>query len=406
MVICAKPTVFLAAALSMLAARASAQGPPDPAASARVHIGPLAMSPTLALTNAGIDSNVFNEPNQASPKSDFTMTVEPKTELWLHVGRSLVSGAVTEDLVYYQKYTNQRSANSSFKVGLLVPLTRLAFRANAAYLNTKDRPGFEIDARAKRQELFYDGSIEVLALSRTSIGVKATRQTVKFASDEVFRGANLQNELGRKIMGEWLTLRHELTPLTSITLDVGRQRDRFDESPLRDSDSRQVNVGVHFDPFALLKGGATIGYRDFKPLLSGIPPYQGLTAGVDLSYVALGATRLSVQASRDVQFSFDINRPYYIQTGVSVSLAQQIFGPVDVVGRVGAQQLDYRIRAGAPEADTAPTDYIRTYGGGIGYHIGKDVRIGFNIDKSRRTSPAVGREYEALRYGAAVTYGF
>ena len=406
MVSCVKQTVFLTAALSMLAPRAFAQGAPDPAASARVHIGPLAMTPTLALTNAGIDKNVFNEPKQASPKSDFTMTVEPKTELWLHVGRSVVSGSVTEDLVYYKKYTNQRSANSSFKVGLLVPLTRLTLRANAAYLNTRDRPGFEIDLRAKRRELLYDGSVELLALSRTSVGVKATRQKVEFASNEVFLGANLQNELGRQIMGEALTLRHQLTPLTTINLDVGRQRDRFESSPLRDSDSRQANLGVQFDPFALLKGGATVGYRDFKPLAPGIPSYQGLTAAVDLTYVALGATRLSVQAMRDVQFSFDVNQPYYIQTGVSASLAQQIFGPVDVVGRVGAQQLDYRTRAGAPVAAAARTDYIRSYGGGVGYHIGKDVRFGFNVDSSRRTSEAAGREYDGFRYGTAVTYGF
>ena len=37
--------------------------------------------------------NVFNDPSDASPKSDFTMTIEPKTDIWLHVGRSLVTGS-------------------------------------------------------------------------------------------------------------------------------------------------------------------------------------------------------------------------------------------------------------------------------------------------------------------------
>jgi hypothetical protein len=155
-----------------------------------------------------------------------------------------------------------------------------------------------------------------------------------------------------------------------------------------------------------LKGSATFGYRDFKPLQSDVPGYKGSIAAVDLSYVALGSTKVSVQAGRNVQYSYDINQPYYVQTGITASLAQQIFGPVDVVGRIGAEQLVYRDRAGAIVAASNRTDDIRSYGGGVGYHLGRDFRIGFNVDNARRTSAVRGREYEGLRYGAAVTYGF
>jgi hypothetical protein len=180
-----KHTVFLTAALLTLASRASAQTPVDPAANARVHFGPLAMSPALSLLNIGVDNNVFNEADQDAPKSDFTMTVQPKADLWLHFGRSILSGNITEDLIYYEKYENQRSANSLLRLGLEVPLTRLRLTGDVAYVNTKDRPGFEIDVRARHTELDYDGSVEIRALSKTFFGVKGRRQTVDFDDSTV-----------------------------------------------------------------------------------------------------------------------------------------------------------------------------------------------------------------------------
>jgi hypothetical protein len=167
-----------------------------------------------------------------------------------------------------------------------------------------------------------------------------------------------------------------------------------------------ITAGIKFDPFALLKGSARFGYRNFQPLVAGLPNYRGSTAAVDLTYVALGSTKVTVTGTRDINYSYDINQPYYLQTGAELSLAQQIFGPVDVVGRVGIQRLDYRDRAGAVIAVSDRTDYVHSYGGGIGYHLGRDIRIGFNVDQAHRTSAVSDRQYDDLRYGAAVTYGF
>jgi hypothetical protein len=193
--------------------------------------------------------------------------------------------------------------------------------------------------------------------------------------------------------------------LTSLGFEVSREQDRFEFSPLRDSNSTEIAAGVAFDPFALIKGGARIGYRDFQPLFSSLPGYTGSTAAVDLSYIALGSTKLGMTALREVQYSYDINQPYYLLTGVTGSVGQQIFGPVDVVGRIGMQRMAYQDRVGAAVAVSDRTDHVRTYGGGIGYHLGRDIRIGFNIDHGNRTSGVAQRQYSGLTYGTSVTYG-
>jgi hypothetical protein len=397
----------MAAALWPAVARGQSTVPsePDPAA-VRVRIGSLWIRPTLALTNVGVDTNVFNVADAAHPQSDFTITAAPQVELWLRAGRTWLSGGVREDLVWYRKFANQRSINSINSVGWLVPLTRMTFTAGTSWVNARDRPGFEIDTRVQRSEHDYNGAAELRALSKTLIGVRADRRTVNFDQAEVFLGSNLHDQLNRVQTTGAVTARHELTPLTSVTLDVSKQQDRFDFNPLRDSDSTQVTAGLKFTPDALISGSAQFGYRRFKPLAADVPGYKGGTVSVNLGYVLLGTTKMGVQVARDVQYSFDVDRPYFLLSALSGTIAQQLFGPVDVEGRMGRQRLAYRMRDGVTTGLLDLVDHTRTYGGGVGYHLGVDLRLAFNVEHQSRVSGVDGRSYGALRYGTAATYVF
>jgi hypothetical protein len=380
-------------------------GEPDPE-QVRVKIGPLWLNPTISLTNIGIDSNVFNDPPGQNPKQDFTVTVTPTTQLWLRMGPSWLSGSIDEQIVWFQQFANQRSANTTYKGAWRVPLNRLVFNASGSYRNTRERPGFEIDERAQRTEKGAEGAVEIRALSRTLFGVRAGKAWVDFDAAAVFRDGSLSRELNRTSTTYGLTVRHQLTPLTDLVFEGSRVQDRFALSSLRDSDSSIASVGVRFDQFALIKGAASVGYRDFRPTQPGVPAFQGATASADLTYTILGVTRLSVQATRDVNYSSDVNQPYYLLTGASGSLAQQLFGPLDIVGRLGAQQLDYRDRVIATLELAPRTDTVRSYGLGLGYHMGKDLRVGVNVDQQKRSSPLADHRYEGLKVGSAVTYVF
>ena len=370
----------------------------------RVRIGPLLLNPTLSLTNAGIDTNIFNDADADQPKRDFTLTVAPQADLWLRMGRTWLMGNIKEDIVWYNTYASERGANTSFTANWLVPLTRVSFVVGGNLLHTNERPGFEIDARADRKEQSVNGAFEIRAFSRTLFGARGELKKFEFNENAVFLGTNLHNELNRTLTAAALTVRHELTPLTSITFDLVREQERFHFNPPRDADSTDVNVGVRFEPFALVNGFARIGYRQYTPLSSDLPRYTGSIASVNLSYVALGATKLGLLIDRDIDQSFDFNTPYYLRTGIAASIGQQIYGPLDVQGRVGGQRLDYRERAGSVAVPDRQ-DKIRSYGAGIGYRLGRDLRIGFNVDQQKRESQIDERRYEGLRYGMSVSYG-
>jgi hypothetical protein len=377
--------------------------PPDPEA-IPVHLGLLLVNPRLALSNAGIDTNVFNVPDADGPESDFTLTLAPSADLWLRTGPTWVYGSVREDIVWFNEFVSERSLNSVLRVGWLVPLNRVAFNIGTGWTHTRERPGYEIDARAERHERDLTGAAEVRAFPRTRFGVRGERRRYAFEEGETFNGVDLREELSRTNTAFALVMRHELTPLTTLAVDVAGEQDRFLFSTLRDSDTRRVEAGLEFDQYALLSGTVRVGYRDFDPAATDLAGYSGVTASVNITYVALESTRFGFQAMRDVEYSYDETQPYYLQSGFTASVAQRIYGPVDVEARLGNQRLSYRVR-GDLDSTGDRIDRVRIYGGGVGYRIGRDLRIGFNVDHHERTSDLADRAYDGLRYGAVLTYG-
>jgi hypothetical protein len=362
------------------------------------------LNPAIDLTNLGVDTNVFNQP-AGQEQDDFTFTLVPRSDVWMKMGPTWLSGNVREDFVWYQTFESERSANTSANVSWIVPLNRLRFSAGTGYLWARERPSYEIDARVPRVETHASGASEIRALARTYFGVQASRRRIDYQNDASFLDIALQVALNRVSTDVSVSARQELTPLTSISVDVGRLSDRFDVSSLRDSDSTTTGLQVTFDPNAIIKGSARVGYRDFQAKDPTVPSYRGPTVAVDLSYILLGSTKFGIQLSRDVQYSFDINQPYYLQSGLSSTIQQQIFGPVDVIAGLGFYSLAYRDRSGTIVLYPDRVDENRSFNLGAGYHVSPDLRVGVRVEKQWRNTEVAPRQFEGLRIGLALSYG-
>ena len=234
--------------------------------------------------------------------------------------------------------------------------------------------------------------------------MRIERADVAYDTDSLYLGSNLRVELNRTLNSAGVSVRHQLTPVTSVGLLVRQEQDRFEFSPIRDSDSTRIAGTMTFS--ARIRGSASLGYRDFRPQAGDVQSYKGPTASIDLTVAPLGSTRIGFRATHDLQYSYDIQQPYYLETGTGLSLTQGIAGPLDVMARFQIQELAYRGRIGGTLERADRTDSINWFGGGIGYRVGRDMRIGFNVDKQHRTSDLAAHGYEGLRYGTSVTYGF
>ena len=395
---------FLASSLAVAApGRSWAQQPTDPAANAKVHLGPFALTPSVSLTNLGIDTNVFNTVD--NPERDFTVTLKPETKVWLHLGRGLLTGDISGGLVYFRKFASQRSIDTDDTVRLDLPLNRLRPYAIETYKNARGRPNAEIDARARYTTNSTTAGFDLRIFGKTRIGAYGRYDRVRYDQNELFFGTNLAQSLNRHTTAAAVTLSEQLTPFTTVTLTGEASQDRFKFDTGKNSDSVRGLLGIVLNPAALISGNATIGYRKFDALGAGVSGFKGLTATADLNYVLLGRTRFGLQAGRDVDYSFDILTPYYVRTAVNASVAQQLFGPVDLIVRGGRQSLAYRGIAGDVRLAANRTDFVYSYGGGIGYRVGDDLRVGFNVDQYRRTSSVLIRQYEGLRFGMSVVFG-
>jgi len=399
----------LACLLLAVANRGAAQTPETPVSTqeegaadrARFRLGPLRFTPSVALTNLGINNNVFNEPDD--PKNDTTAAFGPAVDLWLKMGPARLSGRTSGQYLYFKQYDSQRSWSTTDEGRVELPLGRVTPFAIGSYSNTRQRLGYEIDSYAHRRTETVGVGTDLELGGKTKITLAGTRDHLMF-DDEAFLGVDLATVLNRTSETEQLRLRYKLTPLTTFVVTGSAVQDRFELDPNRDANSYKVLSGFEFKPFALIAGTASVGYRWFNPLKSVMPEYRGVVASVDAKY-AVAATQVNVKVSRDLTYSFEITEPYYALTDVNLTLTQRINPVWDLVGRGGWQSLDYA-RFASALSPGGRVDQVRQYGGGIGFRLGRAIRLGFDTTYYRRRSPTTaGRDYEGLQSGVSITYG-
>ena len=383
-----------------LASPARGQDVPTPEDAARFRFGPIRFTPVLNITNLGVDSNVFNEADD--PKSDNTAVFGPLADYWVKLGHGRLIGQTKMDYFYFREYDTQRSFGTTNRLRLEIPLAHLVPFASGEYTNTRQRTGFEIDTRARRTLVGGHAGLDVLLGGRTRLRTVAGTSRSRFASDDTFVGAVLQERLDRDETTLALSVRRDVTPLTTWIVVGEERRDRFIVSPGRDADGIRIATGFEFKPFALISGKGEVGYRSFHTLSAVVPDYEGPVASADLAYV-LRATRLALRVQHDVTYSFEALEPYYLLTDVAVSVTQRLTSRWDVTGRVAREMLDYR----AVGVSTAPehTDRVNQFGGGAGYRVGEFVRLGIDTDFMSRRSPITFRSYDGWRTGFSITYG-
>ncbi|PYR74258.1 MAG: hypothetical protein DMF86_18730 [Acidobacteria bacterium] len=377
-----------------------------------LHLGPLYFGPLFLLKELGVDSNVFNDP--ATPRTDFTLTVTPKTTVWMPVARrALLTTIVSTDLVWYAKYATERSNNPEASVRAETYLRRLTLFAEGSYLNSRQRNSFDVDARVRHVDQAIAGGVRVRMTPRFSIDVGATSGRVTYVDGAEFKGQDLHQALNHTSEGASLAIRHRLTPLTAVVVKMNASRDRFPAAAFKDTDSVSVMPGVEFKPRALISGSAYVGVRRFTPKSADVPGYTGPVARLSLSYTMFGATSFGASWIRDLGYSYDAREPYYVGNSVGASIRQAMGSHFDVL--LSSDRHQYAYRRLLPQSGVSETPVALPLPDGsasdtwnhtasLGYRVGHLGRIGAGVSYWRRrsTSAAVGN-FDNLRMQVMVT---
>jgi hypothetical protein len=376
---------------------------------ARVHVGPFYLTPSVFLKELGVDSNVFNAAGEQ--KSDFTFTVGPKVDLWIPVARrALLQGTAGTDVVWYSQYDTERSLDPQFAGRTEVYLRRITLSAGGDYLNTRQRLNYEVDLRARHVEQGLIGGVGLALTPKFSIETSAWRDERRFDGDAQFDGVSLQRTLNQTTTGLSVAGKHRLTALTTLVVRFERLDDEFPYSPVRDSESFRIMPGVEFKPRALISGTAYVGYRRFTPSTAGVlPDFSGVVARLGLSYTLLGSTTFGVSYSRDLTYSYEELQPFFVNRSVGASVRRALGRRFDVLVSADRHQYAYEhALTGEVPALPRPQRVDRTwnYTGSIGYRLGQG-RIGVGVSYWQRESQLkTFRDYDNLRFGTTVSYGF
>jgi hypothetical protein len=374
----------------------------DPIERARIQVGPLGLTPSVALTSLGVDSNVFNE--FENPKSDFRFSVSPKIDAWLRAGRSRLFVSAGSDLWYYNQYASERSADGMMNTRFEVRASRVTPWLTGSVISGRRRMGYEIDLRFRGTTRQMGAGVDLRVAGKTRLGLMAGHVNYDHEPAD-FLGSNLREVLDRRADSAGLQVRHALTPLTTFVVSGEVARDRFEFTPSRNANSARIDTGFDLLPFALIGGRGRVGYRRFRGTGGELQPYSGVVASVAANSTVRGRVRIEVALDRDITYSWELLYPYYVLTGGSLTITPQLTPRWDVRGRAGAYDLGYRAAVGVPGLLTDRVDRFEMFGGGVGYRLSRDVRIGLDVDKERRRSPVRRRAYEGFRTGVSVSYG-
>ena len=162
----------------------------------------------------------------------------------------------------------------------------------------------------------------------------------------------------------------------------------------------------HGGPTGACRGD--LGFRAIEQQAYRQGGQRSLDSGVerrpdDDGAIALQVAELGIAVDRDIQYSYESRTPYYIQTGWTATLTQRITGRWDVQLTGGRDRLAYQAIA---QAVDGRTDFVGRFGGGIGYTVGEQTRVSFDLNSWYRSSVIPGREYGSLRAGVSVNYGY
>jgi hypothetical protein len=374
--------------------------------------GSVGLSPTLAITNFGVDNNIFND--ATDPKRDFTMTVTPRLQARLRSGKVLLSGVVATGLVYYQKYDDERSIDYTADGRVDLDLGWFQPYALASRIDTRERLNAELDVRAPRTETTLAGGARALLSPKTGLVLDLRRAGLDFAEGTTFDGVSLSQSLNSTTQTIAGGLELYLTPLTTFAVTTSWQTDRFDHSPERDADTFRILPSIRMESPAIIQGSLAVGYRRFAAIDPDTPDYSGVVVQGSLTHTFGERTKVDLSLSRDVQYSFEETEPYYLTTGFRVVLTQQLGESFDGRAIVGRDRLDYREAASSvassgfgPGSDNdTRVDRASVLGAGVGYRFQANLRIGLDVEFAKRTSEVPSREYDRTRVFASLTYGF
>ena len=358
--------------LAVPARPASAQGDDAPKGPGW-RIGTFSLTPTVIVTS-GYDSNVNREAPPVSARESYAL---PQLELMWRTQRWIGVASTTHELT---RLSGDEKGGINWRGFGSLTFMGPRYKPYIAYdrPRTNARPtGFEVGKRSVHLDDNLTAGVDVKATPRTTFGVKGQLDKTRWDADAAYAGSSLRDTLNRDSHSVSGSMAYRLTPLTSLTGSGEVSQFRFINSPSRDATSQAANVGVEFKSPAMIDGSASVGVLRFRQVQRAVTDFTGLVASSSLGYARQSGAYTRFEVSRNLTFSYDPSRAYFVLLGLNLSVSRPIGTKWHTVTYVGHHNIDYPATIAGVRP---PGNRLEDAGAAAAYQLGPWTRIGAAFD--------------------------
>ena len=230
------------------------------------HFGPFRIQPSLVISNAGVDSNIFYSP--AEPIKDFTITAGPAATVYVPIHRKFVLSLYgSPQYVWYYNTEQERTWNYYLNGAAQLSLKNVFFSLEGTYSDARERWNTEIDIRPRRKEEGYGGSVLVKAAWKTSFSLGY--RTVKYDYESVVYGDSfdVRERLNRQESYANFSLFYQASTQRRFFLDFEYGLYEFDfatQAAIGDAWSGAAYAGLELSRLGRrVRGRVRIGYKKY-----------------------------------------------------------------------------------------------------------------------------------------------
>jgi len=380
----------------------------------RFRFGPFRLYPLIKFQEIGYDSNVFRDPTDAEPSTDFTFTFSPELRVHTLVGNSLIlTFTYNPEYVFYNDQTALRRLYHSYWTDIKWQLMN-SFVFSGSFINQSrlHRPWGEIIQKLNEKRLGYQASFYYEGPRDTTLGIYGERQVIEYKdAEDPSRPSGVAGRLNRTENSISAEFYHRIFP--EIRLFVRSTYSEYDfefeQANFKDSNSWQISSGLAFPLIGDLTGRFSLGYKYLYPKRFGPKGFSGLIGDTALEY-RYRRFNFRFIYRRDTPFSVYTDNIFYIQDWIGPGVS---FYPTRIT------RLDYNFSYGEgryPEPTTirlpdgSYSDVLRKdrywqHSVGLVFRIWANTGVGLTYNYWERESN-VDRRRRNYFVGGYLTYDF
>ena len=372
--------------------------------------GPFRIQPSLVISNAGVDSNLYYSTNE--PIKDFTITAGPAATIYFPIHRRFVLSLYgSPQYVWYSKTDRERTWNYYFNGAAQLSLKNVFFSLEGNYSDARERWNTEIDIRPRRKEKGYGGSVLVKTSRKTSVSLVYRTSKYDYENVEYEGGFNIRERLNRTESYATFSAFYQAGSQKRffVDLEYGLYGFEFTEqAALIDSQSVAAYAGLEFPTLGRrIRGRIRVGYKKFDIRNPEGTDYGGVVGDSQLSVRLARPFVLRGSYRRDIWFSLWYENPYYVETrpGAGVSFYPVKFLRFDYDYSLGRNNYPVAQKV-LPGEEVKRRDEYSTHSAAIYFRIKKNVGLGFIASWWARNSNLNAEDDKRTFFGLNLTYEF